>query len=166
MQALAWIDSGDPLYRMWPRDVPDMHLVSYFVVYDASARSVLLVDHIKANLWLPTGGHVEPDELPHEAVIREAQEELDLAADFTTACQDGPLFITITETRGAGRHTDVSLWFVLTGNSSQPLDFDTGEFRSVRWVTFEELELMNPEVLDPHMLRFAHKFQQALRITA
>lgn len=35
--------------------------------------------HPKLEMWLPPGGHLDRDELPHEAAIREAQEETGLA---------------------------------------------------------------------------------------
>ena len=35
----------------------------------------LLHWHVKNRMWLPTGGHVEPDEDPYQAALREALEE-------------------------------------------------------------------------------------------
>ena len=35
----------------------------------------LLHWHQKNRMWLPPGGHIEQDEDPHQAVLREAQEE-------------------------------------------------------------------------------------------
>jgi 8-oxo-dGTP pyrophosphatase MutT (NUDIX family) len=35
----------------------------------------LLIHHKRIGSWLPPGGHVEPEEFPHEAVIREVMEE-------------------------------------------------------------------------------------------
>jgi 8-oxo-dGTP diphosphatase len=35
---------------------------------------ILLVDHVNAGLWLPPGGHVEPDEDPEVTARREARE--------------------------------------------------------------------------------------------
>ena len=46
--------------------------VAIFVVQDGR---VLLVHHRKLNKWLPLGGHIELDEDPEEAALREAQEE-------------------------------------------------------------------------------------------
>src|SRR5207249_7074101 len=46
--------------------------VAVFVVH---AGRVLLLSHPKLGRWLPPGGHIEPDELPDEAAIREVLEE-------------------------------------------------------------------------------------------
>jgi ADP-ribose pyrophosphatase YjhB (NUDIX family) len=46
--------------------------VATFVVGDGQ---LLLHFHAKLHLWLPPGGHVEPDELPDEAAVREVFEE-------------------------------------------------------------------------------------------
>lgn len=43
-----------------------------FVVWDGR---VLLHRHKKLRLWFPCGGHVEPNELPDEAAVREVLEE-------------------------------------------------------------------------------------------
>ncbi len=48
-----------------------------FVVHDGS---VALHFHRKLRLWLPPGGHVEPDEDPVQAVLREIKEETGLDA--------------------------------------------------------------------------------------
>jgi ADP-ribose pyrophosphatase YjhB (NUDIX family) len=46
-----------------------------FVVNDGA---VLLHEHDKLDLWLPPGGHIEQDELPHRAALREVREETGL----------------------------------------------------------------------------------------
>ena len=38
-------------------------------------KKILLVKHKKYNKWVQPGGHIEPDELPEEAAIREVYEE-------------------------------------------------------------------------------------------
>jgi hypothetical protein len=61
---LRWLQSTDDVYRRVKPATPPGHLVSYVVPIDPTDGSVLLVDHINAGLWLPPGGHVEPDEHP------------------------------------------------------------------------------------------------------
>lgn len=77
-----WIRSGTPMFRIEKPATPPKHLVSYFVLIDEKARKLLLVDHKKAQLWLPSGGHVEPDENPAHAAARECLEELGIIANF------------------------------------------------------------------------------------
>ncbi len=47
-------------------------------VYIVQGNNVLLHFHKKLNKWLPPGGHVENNELPDEAAIREVEEETGL----------------------------------------------------------------------------------------
>lgn len=47
-------------------------------VYIVNNNKVLLHKHKKYNTWFPVGGHLEPNELPHEAAIREVKEETGL----------------------------------------------------------------------------------------
>jgi 8-oxo-dGTP pyrophosphatase MutT (NUDIX family) len=51
--------------------------VAVFVVHDGR---ILLHWHRKLGRWLPPGGHIEPNELPDEAAIREVFEETGVQA--------------------------------------------------------------------------------------
>ena len=105
---LSWIDSGAELCSLKKPDTPPLHLVSYFVVVDQD--HILLVDHIIAQLWLPTGGHVEPEEDPIFAVRREAKEELSIEAEFL---RSGPLFLTEAQT------VECAHWPISDGQAGQ-----------------------------------------------
>ena len=50
--------------------------VATFVVH---AGAVLLLRHAKLDMWLPPGGHIDPNELPDEAAVREVMEEAGIA---------------------------------------------------------------------------------------
>ncbi len=153
-QTLTWINSGAPLFRTQKPATPPQHLVAYFVVVDLSQQQLLLTDHKDAGLWLPSGGHVEVDEDPRDTVIREAQEELDLIADFIWP---DPIFLTVTKTQGlSAGHTDVSLWYALHGDAHVELSHDPGEFHGVRWFAFDKVPSTRVE---PHLARFVAKLQ-------
>ncbi len=153
--ALAWIDSGIEIFRMEKPATPPKHLVSYFVLVDVARRKILLVDHIKAELWLPTGGHVEKDEDPCATVEREIQEELHMPAEFLSV---NPFFITQTITVGkTAGHTDVSLWYVLKADSTKEIKYDPSEFNGYKWFDYEEILNTDISKLDPHMHRFVKK---------
>jgi ADP-ribose pyrophosphatase YjhB (NUDIX family) len=149
---LDWIDSGREIFRIEKPATPDTHLVAYFVIASKEMDQVLLVDHKKAELWLPPGGHVDSDEDPKETVRREAKEELGMDVEFLI---DEPILLTVTKTVGnVAKHTDVSLWYLLIGNPHQTLDYDTDEFNQIRWFTIDEIPF---EKSDPHMKRCIQK---------
>jgi 8-oxo-dGTP diphosphatase len=160
---LQWIESGASLYRIEKPDKPPKHLVSYFVLIDPQHKSILLADHVKAQLWLPSGGHVEQKEDPKNTVIREAQEELGQKAVFLRS-NDKPFFVTVAQTVGlTPGHTDVSLWYLLRGNLHESLSFDRREFNDVAWFTFDEILESSPVIFDPHMQRFTKKLMNYLK---
>lgn len=161
--ALAWVASGANIFRIEKPDKPPKHLVSYFVLIDPDHDSLLLGDHIKAQLWLPSGGHVDLNEHPKDTVIREAQEELSQDAIFLKN-NDKPFFLTVTKTVGlTAGHTDVSLWYLLRGNIHKPVDFERREFNDMSWFTFDEILQSHPAIFDPHMQRFTKKLTQYLQ---
>ncbi len=151
---LAWVDSGAELCRIEKPDTPPEHLVAYFVLVDG--EHILLVDHINAQLWLPAGGHVEPGEHPRDTALREAHEELNFSGGFL---RPGPLLLTRTVTVGlTAGHTDVSLWYVLDGDRTAPIEFDASEFKDARWFHRTQVPMHRT---DPEMGRFLRKFYGA-----
>jgi 8-oxo-dGTP pyrophosphatase MutT (NUDIX family) len=153
---LAWIDSGAELFRLLKPSTPPKHLVSYFVLVDDD--HVLLVDHKNAQLWLPTGGHVEPGEHPRATVVRELREELGLRL---THVPRPPLMLTASETVGlTAGHIDVSLWYVIDADRRATLTFDREEFHSVKWFHFADAPISRS---DPHLQRFLGKLAPARR---
>lgn len=164
IDALSWIASGENVYRIKKPDIPPKHLVSYFVLVDPNHRSILLVDHIKAQLWLPPGGHVKFNEDPKDAVRREALEEFNIPATFLNDATQ-PFFITSTVTVGlTPGHTDVSLWYLLRGSVHDFLQYDKSEFVDTEWYTFEEVLESDPVIFDPHLHRFTEKLRRYLKV--
>jgi 8-oxo-dGTP diphosphatase len=150
-RVLEWLAGTDDVFRRVPPAEPPQHLVSYVVPVAADGR-VLLVDHIKAGLWLPPGGHVEPGEDPALTARREIEEELGLG---DAGLSRSPIFLTVTRTVGSvQQHTDVSLWFTLSCTGDEELHPDAGEFHAVRWWSREELAAAGPSRFDPHLFRF------------
>ena len=63
-----------------------METTRHFVatVYAVNDGAAALHHHDKLDMWLPPGGHVDRDELPHEAARRETREELGLDPTLVT----------------------------------------------------------------------------------
>lgn len=147
---LDWIASGADLFRREKPATPPTHLVAYMPVIDGD--HILLVDHINAELWLPTGGHVDPDEHPRDTAARELREELNLEAVFLTP---DPIFVTVETTRAkTGGHQDVTLWYPVRGDRRRLYDYDAQEFLGIRWFHFEDLPT---DRMDPNLSRFIAK---------
>ncbi len=129
--------------------------MSYFLLVDGIKNKILLVHHKKAELWLPTGAHVEIDEHPKSTVVREAAEELGIESIFLW---EDPFFLTVTKTVGqTAGHTDVSLWYAIRGDSDQLLQFDREEFHEICWFSFDRFPKNKAE---PHLQRFINKYQR------
>jgi len=154
--ALEWLDSGAEIFRVQKPATPPKHLVSYFLLVDGD--HILLVDHIKAGLWLPSGGHVDPGEHPRQTVAREIVEELGIEADFMFP---DPQFITATTTVGSTPgHVDVSLWYVVKGDRHQELAFDRSEFSCIKWFHHDDAPARRCE---PELGRFLAKIKAMAR---
>ncbi len=55
------------------------HTATGFIVY---REKILLHYHPKVREWLPPGGHIEKNEDPLEAIVREINEETGLSSDY------------------------------------------------------------------------------------
>lgn len=165
--ALTWIDSGAPVYRTAKPATPPKHVVSYSLLVDPDGPAVLLIDHRLSRLWLPAGGHVEPDEPPGAAAARELNEELGVDPEPLAACGPQPFFLTVTPTVGpAPSHVDVSLWYAFAGSTDMHLVIDEREAKGARWWRLDEIEATASVGFDPHMARAAAKLRGLLVETA
>ena len=50
--------------------------------YVINKNKVLLIQHRKLDLWLPVGGHIEKDETPDDALLREIKEEVGIDVEI------------------------------------------------------------------------------------
>jgi 8-oxo-dGTP pyrophosphatase MutT (NUDIX family) len=118
--------------------------VAVFVVH---AGRVLLHYHRKLGRWLPPGGHIEPNELPDEAAVREVWEEtgVEIALLGTPPIPaDGPeLPRQLRRPAGiqlediAPGHQHIDLVYFATGHPAAPRD-QVGWYAPSQW---PELEL-------------------------
>ncbi|MCL7417580.1 MAG: NUDIX domain-containing protein [Halalkalicoccus sp.] len=133
-----------------------METTRHFVatVYVVNDGATLLHEHETLGLWLPPGGHIDRDELPHEAATREVREETGLDVDLlrehdrvsspTVESLPEPAHllledINVSEAGVGHQHVD----FVYYGRAdSRDLDPAEGEQSSEawEWVASEELD--------------------------
>jgi len=122
--------------------------VAIFVVHDAK---VLLILHRKLGKWLPLGGHIELDEDPEIAALREAKEESGLDVELIgerppttepgTRALIAPRFLDIHRISDTHEHIGMIYW-------ARPLGGDvtlaSEEHHDIRWVLEEELNSLRP----------------------
>jgi len=137
--------------------------VEVFVVH---TDKVLLRKHDKYNIWLGVGGHIELDEDPEEAAIREVKEEvgLDVRLIDTRICKDReedkkelipPLGMSrhhISET-----HEHITLFYAAMSES----DVVVPEKNSDEWVWCHEGEIDAVQGISHHISVYA---KEALRL--
>jgi len=122
--------------------------VAIFVVYDGK---VLLIHHRKLDKWLPLGGHVELDEDPEQAALREAREESGLEVELLgerppttgsgTRALIAPRFLDIHRISDSHEHIGMIYWARPKNGS---LTLSQSEHHDIRWCSEGELEDLKP----------------------
>lgn len=137
--------------------------VSVFVVHNGK---VALHIHKKYGMWLPPGGHVELNEHPNEAALREVTEECGLSVELISPHaavpqmeEEGfvnliaPMYLNIHTAAPEHRHCD-HVYFAVSKNdvivpeqdeewrwwSREELEADTTLWPSVRFYALEALK--------------------------
>jgi len=119
-----------------------------FIVRDAK---ILLILHRNLGKWLPVGGHIELDEDPETAALREAKEESGLDVELLgerapTTCRDSralitPRFLDIHRITDTHRHIALIYW-------ARPVSGEVRlaplEHHDIRWFAAADLEALQP----------------------
>ncbi|WP_067928964.1 NUDIX hydrolase [Alicyclobacillus shizuokensis] len=129
------------------------------LIINDSGNKILLVFHKKLKKWLPPGGHLESNELPHEAAIREIYEETKLMPTlieqppriFNTNERELPLpymilheYIPIHGTEEAHTHVD----FIYIFRSSEgSVSLQTSEIVDAKWFELDEVMACDTHVI-------------------
>jgi len=154
-----------------------METTRHFVatLYVVQDGETLLHDHDTLGMWLPPGGHVDRDELPHRTALREAREETGL--DVELVCDEtdlssptarelpGPrnvLLEDIDVCDGAVGHQHVD--FVYYGRATdRDLSPDPGEQPAADWEWFDEEALTAADGLQPDVVENGRRAIRAVR---
>lgn len=164
---LDWIRSGAEIFKIKSPDVPPKHLVSYCIVIDPKERKILLLHHRKALLLLPSGGHLDKNEMPLETAKRELIEEVGIEPKPMFQNSEIPFFVSQITTVGlTAGHIDVDLWYLFEGDSNEPINDQSEEFlrefSGYKWLGFDEILALPIEKLDMNMHRFVNKLKEAV----
>jgi len=136
-----------------PRRMAHIHekidfTVAIFVVHEGR---VLLVHHRKLDKWLPLGGHIELDEDPEQAALREAREEsgfeVELLGERPPTTEPGtraliaPRFLDIHRINETHEHIGMIYWARPKGGQ---LSLAAAEHHDIRWCSAADLDQLQP----------------------
>jgi 8-oxo-dGTP pyrophosphatase MutT (NUDIX family) len=112
---------------------------------------VLVIHHRKLGRWLPVGGHVELDEDPEQAALREAREETGLEVELVgerppttepgTRALIAPRFLDVHRISATHEHIGM-IYFARPRSGS--LTLAAAEHHDIRWCTADELDRLEP----------------------
>ncbi len=122
--------------------------VAIFVVQDGK---VLLIHHRKLDKWLPLGGHIELEEDPEQAAVREAKEESGLDVELLgerpptsepgTRALIAPRFLDIHRISATHEHIGMIYW---ARPRSGATTLAVEEHHDIRWCSTGELDQLQP----------------------
>lgn len=126
--------------------------VAIFVVHDGK---VLVIHHRKLDRWLPLGGHIELDEDPEQAALRETREESGLDVELLgerppttgpgTRALIGPRYLDIH--RISDTHEHIGMIYFARPKGGQ-MTLAQAEHHDIRWCSAEQLEALQPAMSD------------------
>ena len=139
--------------------------VAIFVVHDGK---ILLIHHRQLDKWLPLGGHIELDEDPEEAALREAKEESGLDVELLgerppttspgTRALIAPRFLDIHRINATHEHIGMIYWArpkvgprcraATDDQQVVPTTLAHAEHHDIRWCSAADLDKLQPPVSD------------------
>ena len=122
--------------------------VAIFVVHE---NQVLMIHHRRLKKWLPLGGHIELDEDPEQAALREAEEEsglkVQLVGDRPPTTEPGtraliaPRFLDIHRIHETHEHIGMIYWATVREGTLRCAE---EEHHAIRWCSAKDLDELNP----------------------
>lgn len=116
------------------------HFTASAVVF--SSRGVLLHKHKHSGDWLQPGGHVDNEEWPADAALRECSEETGVAARHPEA---GPLLLSVDVHLTVKGHVHYDLAYLLNSDGEDPQPPE-GESPDVGWFEAKKATEMTDDV--------------------
>ena len=108
---------------------------------------VLFIHHRKLDMWLPVGGHIDPNETFDEAVKREVKEETNLDVELIgnsglipSAQVKKVLALPFdVNLHSVGDHDHCCLFYLCKALNPEELKFRESELKNAKWLSKEEI---------------------------
>jgi 8-oxo-dGTP diphosphatase len=129
-------------------------------VMNSDRTKLLMIHHNKLGKWLPAGGHLEENEVPHEGAIREVLEETGVTArpvtdsfspdlglkgevDMQIPHPYALLYQLIPESSKDKEHIHLDMVYALEADENTAINAQLLEVKDARWLTKDEILAAN-----------------------
>jgi len=124
------------------------HFTATGIVFNAN-NEILMLKHNKLQVWLPPGGHVEENDLPDSAVLREIFEETGIKAVIISLKQglslsgegckelERPFVVLLEDIEGNGLHNHIDMVYICLATNDE-LKLQTSEINDIGWFSYEQ----------------------------
>jgi len=117
--------------------------VAGYIIHD---EKILLIHHRKLDLWLPVGGHIEENETPDQALIREVKEEIGIDIEILNQSNiplEGNIKYNLaipfyTNVHPVGDHDHYGLFYICKAINPNQLRINK-ELKNFEWFTKDDL---------------------------
>ena len=120
------------------------HFCASVFIINPEDKKILLIKHKKNRRWTQPGGHIEYDETPEDAALREAYEEtglrVKLLGDHFPREEDYIRPLGIQKNRHSNGETHVDIIYAAVPNHSTDEVLNQEESDDIAWFSREELD--------------------------
>ncbi|MCL2226542.1 MAG: NUDIX hydrolase [Oscillospiraceae bacterium] len=129
------------------------HFTATGFVFNSDGK-ILMIKHKKLGVWLPPGGHIEENELPCKAVLREVFEETGVRAKVISVAPSTdaesielpmPMEILLEDIEGDESHNHIDMVYLCRAENST-LNPQESEIDDIGW--FTPAQIMELETFD------------------
>ena len=125
------------------------HFTATGLVFN-SENQVLMLFHNKLQVWLPPGGHIEENELPDDAVLREIFEETGIKAEILFDKQEltlsdndcrelkCPFIVLLENIEGDWSHNHIDMVYVCA-SLNEEITIQKSEASDIGWFSTEQI---------------------------
>lgn len=113
-----------------------------------------MIHHNKLKVWLPPGGHVDDNELPDDAVLREIFEETGIKVKLISnkrelalsdkRCREleTPFIVLLEDISGDGTHNHIDMVYLCKAINEELVPQEK-EIHGIGWFTIEQLKTLD-----------------------